>query len=230
MKNKTIFLTGNSSGLGKALNKKLVKENRIYSISKSKSSFNNEQHLIFDFNKVSNLYEKMRRFDNIEKIDFLILNAGVLGDINKSFKTKHTNLQKVININLISNKIILDFFLEKKVIIKNVIAISSGAALNPKEGWLEYCVSKCAMKMLIDVYSIENKRISFLNLSPGIIKTKMQKKIFLNKNDIDSLKKFKKLYINDKMDYPDTVATKIINYLNSRKEKKKNYVDLRNIN
>ena len=29
MKNKTIFLTGNSSGLGKALNKKLVKENRI---------------------------------------------------------------------------------------------------------------------------------------------------------------------------------------------------------
>ena len=40
MKNKTIFLTGNSSGLGKALNKKLVKENRIYSISKSKSSFN----------------------------------------------------------------------------------------------------------------------------------------------------------------------------------------------
>ena len=86
------------------------------------------------------------------------------------------------------------------------------------------------MKMLIDVYSIENKRISFLNLSPGIIKTKMQKKIFLNKNDIDSLKKFKKLYITDKMDYPDTVATKIINYLNSRKEKKENYVDLRNIN
>ena len=49
----------------------------------------------------------------------------------------------------------------------------------------------------------------------------MQKKIFLNKNDNDSLKKFKKLYIADKMDYPDKVATKIINYLNSRKEKKK---------
>ena len=82
---------------------------------------------------------------------------------------------------------------------------------------------------MIDIYSIENKNINFLNLSPGLIRTKMQKKIFLNRNNIASLKKFKNLYKKDQIEYPDTVATKIINFLNFKNKKNKNYIDLRNI-
>ena len=52
----------------------------------------------------------MSEFNKVKKIDYLILNAGVLGEINKSSRTKFKNLQKIININLVSNKVILDFF------------------------------------------------------------------------------------------------------------------------
>ena len=85
------------------------------------------------------------------------------------------------------------------------------------------------MKMMIDTYALENKKINFVNLAPGIIKTKMQKKIFNTKKNFNSLKKFKDLYKKNLIDSPDTVALKMLNYLSKiKKFNSKNYIDLRN--
>ena len=82
--------------------------------------------------------------------------------------------------------------------------------------------------MMIDIYAEENKKINFINLAPGLIKTKMQKKIFNTKKNYSSLKKFKKFYRNDLIDYPDKVALKVINFLMKIKNfRNKNFVDLR---
>ena len=172
----------------------------------------------------------LNKLIDVTTFDLVILNAGILGDISKTNNLRVDQFQDIFTVNVLANKVIIDWLLNHNIDIKNIIGISTGAALKTYYGWSLYCTSKAAFKQLISSYAQETPDIHFISLAPGIIKTKMQKKIFLNKNDIDSLKKFKKLYINDKMDYPDTVATKIINYLNSRKEKKKNYVDLRNIN
>ena len=75
-----------------------------------------------------------------------------------------------------ANKQILDFFIKKKIEVKLIIGISSGAAIAPKLGWYLYCCSKSTFKFLLESYAIEDKKEKYINISPGLIKTKMQKK------------------------------------------------------
>lgn len=230
MKSKNILITGNTSGLGLALNKLLIKNNTIYSISKSKLEKNikNKIHITSNFNDLKKLKNDLKKFSKIKKIDYIFLNAGILGDLNFAKNLNINKLIEAININVLANKILIDFFLKKKIIIKNIIAISSGAAINGKEGWLLYSTTKSMLKMLIEVYSLENKKINFCNLAPGLVKTKMQRKIFLNKKKIKSLNLFKELYKNNLIEEPNVVAKKIIDYLNNSNNKRKIYFDLRN--
>ena len=67
---------------------------------------------------------------------------------------------------------------------------------------------------MLEAYAIEYPKIKFINLSPGLIKTKMQKQIYnINEKKIPSVKKFKKLNDLNKIPHPYTMAEKIINML-----------------
>jgi benzil reductase ((S)-benzoin forming) len=230
IKNKTFLITGHTSGLGYSLNKILLKNNnKIIGISRSKSEINNLLNLKVNFLDLKKLKTKLEKIKKIKKIDFVVLNAGLLGELDKFENIDSTEFEKIMKVNFFSNKIIVDFILSNKIKVKNIVAISSGAALDSKFGWGSYCISKAAMKMMIDTYALENKKINFVNLAPGIIKTKMQKKIFNTKKNFNSLKKFKDLYKKNLIDSPDTVALKMLNYLSKiKKFNSKNYIDLRN--
>ncbi len=233
IKNKNIFITGNSSGLGLSLTNKLVSDNKIFSVSRSKiiTLHKNIKHYIVNFEDLKKLEKTLRNFNFLKTIDYLILNAGVLGSIKFANNININELIAGFKINVLSNKIIIDYFLNKKTKIKNIIAISSGAALSAKDGWLNYCGSKSYLKMLIETYSIENPKINMINLSPGLIKTKMQKQIFETKNKkIISIVKFKSLYKNNLIKKPGEIADNVINFLeNISKFKKVKYIDLRKI-
>ena len=230
IKNKTFLITGHTSGLGNSLNRILIKNNnKIIGISRSQNKIKNYIDIKVDFSNLKLLKKKLNKLKNINKIDFVILNAGVLGELNVFSNVNTEKFEKILNINFLSNKIILDYFLSKKIKMKNVISISSGAALNPKYAWGSYCISKASTKMMIETYREENKSINFINLAPGLIKTKMQKKIFNTKKNYLSLKKFKLLYKKNLMDTPDEVALKVIKFLSEiNKFKDRSYVDLRN--
>ena len=230
IKNKIFLITGHTSGLGYSLNKILLKnKNKIIGISRSKSEINNLLNLKVNFLDLKKLKTKLEKIKRIKKIDFVVLNAGLLGELDKFENIDLTEFEKIMKVNFFSNKIIVDFILSNKIKVKNIVAISSGAAFDPKFGWGSYCISKAAMKMMIDTYALENKKINFVNLAPGIIKTKMQKKIFNTKKNFNSLKKFKDLYKKNLIDSPDTVALKMLNYLSKiKKFNSKNYIDLRN--
>lgn len=230
IKNKTFLITGHTSGLGDSLNRILIKNNnKIIGISRSQNKIKNYIDIKVDFSNLKLLKKKLNKLKNINKIDFVILNAGVLGELNVFSNVNTEKFEKILNINFLSNKIILDYFLSKKIKMKNVISISSGAALNPKYAWGSYCISKAATKMMIETYREENKSVNFINLAPGLIKTKMQKKIFNTKKNYPSLKKFKLLYKKNLMDTPDEVALKVIKFLSEiNKFKDRSYVDLRN--
>ena len=60
---------------------------------------------------------------------------GLLGDLNIFSKIDIKRLEKVLLVNFLSNKIIIDYFLIKKIEVNNIIYISSGAALKPKYAW-----------------------------------------------------------------------------------------------
>ena len=127
-----------------------------------------------------------------------------------------------------SNKVIIDT-LVKKIFIRNVVALSSGAAKSGKDGWALYCTSKSAFYQLINVYSLEYSKTKFINLAPGLAKTKMQELIFKVKDKkIKSVKKFQDLYKSNLISDPKIIATNIIKFLDKiEKIKSGSFIDLR---
>ena len=134
-----------------------------------------------------------------------------MGDLKDINKIKSNEIFQILKINVLANKQILDFFIKKKIPIKLIIGISSGAALSPKFGWYLYCCSKSAFKFLLESYAIEDNQRKYINISPGLIKTKMQKKICsVNEKKFPSVKKFKFLNKSNKVPSPDEVAENLI--------------------
>ena len=58
--------------------------------------------------------------------------------------------------------------------MRQVIGISSGAAVRGSRGWNGYALSKAAFAMLIQLYAAERSETHFCSLMPGIVQTKMQ--------------------------------------------------------
>ena len=224
-----VLITGTSSGLGKSLvNKFNELDIETIGISKSHSKETNHICNFLDIDKLSTTIEDI--LNNNNDIDYVFLNAGMLGRIEKANKINQQEINEVLQVNVFSNKIILDKIISKQTKIKNIILISSGASINVYDGWLLYCLTKSAANQMIKCYSIENKDIHFLCLAPGIIQTKMQDEIIKN-DDIkfSSIKKFKQLYGSNNT--PDLVASKVIKNLKMFSNLESgHYFDLRSLN
>jgi benzil reductase ((S)-benzoin forming) len=225
-----VLITGHSSGLGKSLANKFISESHeVYGISRSTNP-DVQEELICDFSKPHDLQKQISKFfQSLEKVDYVFLNAGILGKIEKVKNNTVDSLLNTININFISNKIIIDCLYKTEKMPKHaIIGISSGAALKPKYGWSEYCISKSCFKMLFESYAVEDDSNYFYSLAPGVIKTRMQNQIKnVNHKNIPSVKKFHDMY--DTMDGPDKVAQKIYDFLPSLESfKSGDYIDIRN--
>lgn len=206
-----VLITGSSSGLGLALAQSFCEQgDEVYGISRSQTPLPIKQ-ITCDFNQLDTLRERLFELTQNISIDYVFLNAGLLGKIAVVSKLSHDDFLTVFNVNVFANKIIIDALLRNNK-LKNIIGISSGAALKTYFGWSIYCTSKAAFKQLISSYADENPSIHFLSLAPGIVKTKMQDHLYsLDATEIPSLEKFHSLY--NSMESPDIVAKKIINNL-----------------
>lgn len=226
-----VLITGVSSGLGYELAKQFITNgDTVYGTSRRKTDLN-INHLQCDFNNLEELDINFNNFiRNILESDLVILNAGILGEINKVSDLSISQFNEIFNVNVLANKIILDGLLLNKINTKQVIGISSGAALKSYFGWSLYCCSKSAFKQLLSTYAEENPNIQFVSLAPGIIKTPMQDYIKQVKSDkIPSVSKFHNMF--DTMDTADVVANKIIKNLHLINTQPSGaFSDLRNIN
>ena len=81
---------------------------------------------------------------------------------------------------------------------------------------------------MIECYASEFKKIKFINLSPGLIKTRMQKQICkIDDKKIKSVKKFKKLNYQNKVPSPEDVAINVIKNLTKfKKIPSGSYIDI----
>ena len=171
------LITGTSSGLGFELAKRFQKEDRnVYGISRSKTNLPINQ-MTCDFSDLDSITDRLEELIDTDEFDYIVLNAGILGRISHTKDLSVSDYNEIININVLSNKVILDYMLNK-CSIKNVIGISSGAALKTYIGWSLYCCSKACFNQLISSYSHEYTNTHFISLAPGIIKTKMQDYIY----------------------------------------------------
>ena len=174
-----VFISGVSSGLGYGLAKVyLAMGDEVYGCSRRKPKDLVEQGLHFagiDLNdSIAGRRDFCKLINGVPNFDLVILNAGKLGQIRDMKETSLEDLRETMEINVWSNKWLLDCFFADERSIEQVVAISSGASQSGSRGWNGYSLSKSALNMLIKLYAGERPQTHFTSLAPGLIDTAMQ--------------------------------------------------------
>lgn len=175
----TCFLTGVSAGLGKALAETALNRGwTVYGCSRRTPEALVERGLTFtsvDLADPAGAASKIKSLlQNVDSLDLVVLNAAKLGQIRDLADTPLDDLRETMEINVWSNKELLDALFAGQRRIDQVVAISSGASVNGNRGWNGYSVSKAALNMLIKLYAGEQPDTHFTSLAPGLIDTAMQ--------------------------------------------------------
>lgn len=218
-KNRSIVITGASSGLGECLRKSFSVNYNVINISRTISK--SEYNIITNFKDLSDLKQKLET-QNI-KHDICILNAGTMGSIRSAFHVTYEDFLKTININVVANKIIMDWSILNGC--NNFIGISSGAAKKNYDGWLNYCVTKSAFRSMLLQYQKDLPKLNIKLISPGILSTNMNKKI--KAQDVSlypDMKKFHQSSAVDPKRASELIYKKYSNYFHSDELE----IDLRN--
>ncbi|MCM8538266.1 MAG: SDR family NAD(P)-dependent oxidoreductase [Lentisphaeraceae bacterium] len=175
---KNVLVTGVSSGIGLSLVKEYLSRGCVvYGLSRRKCEVDHENfHFISaDLSDFTNIPGKMfELLGGLSKLDTVVLNAGILGDIADMSQVSIVEMKKTMDINLWSNKVVLDWLFKHIKVVDQVIAISSGAAVNGNRGWNGYSISKAALNMLVKLYASEKLDTHFCALAPGLVDTAMQ--------------------------------------------------------
>ncbi len=193
---KNILITGIGSGLGEALAKEYLENgDTVYAIGRTFSKIlDHHPHFFFfpyDLSQTFMIKAEIKPFIENRSFDIVILNAGILGEIQTLNKTDLNDIKEVIEVNVWANKELIDTLSEYSH-VKQVVGISSGAAINGSKGWGAYSLSKAGLNMLLSIYAKELPEIHFSTLAPGIIDTPMVRHI-INKVDDDKFPSAKKL-------------------------------------
>jgi benzil reductase ((S)-benzoin forming) len=235
----TIFyITGTSSGIGKALAEQVLKieGSIIYGFSRSCNiEHANYIHTTVDLSNVDETSSiNLIKHTNAYKV-VLINNAGAIGEIKPIGEQADNSIIKVFNLNTITPAIITNKVLQtyKGLDISMVIInISSGAARHPIESWAPYCASKAAMDMFSQVIQAENgdrsNSIKIFSVAPGIVDTNMQQEVRAsNSKDFTHYDKFVGYKNNGQLATPEVAAKKILKIVDKPHDYQNVLLDIR---
>lgn len=180
---KTVLITGVSSGIGRALAEKyLATEWSVFGLSRREPQELLE-HPEFQFASLDLTREDLigptlnSLIADRRGFDLAILNAGQLGVTGDMKEWTLSSLRDVMEINVWSNKCVLDFLMDHFDSLGQVVTVSSGASVNGNRGFGGYSISKAALNMLTKLYAREFPETHFCALAPGIADTAMQEQI-----------------------------------------------------
>jgi len=179
-----VLITGTSSGIGHGLATEFLKRNaKVWGISRrfsddltSSQDFNFLQLDLTSFEKTKKLLPGF--LSGKKSFDLVILNAGMLGEIKLTKDISIEEMKKVMEINVWANKNLLDVLFSNDIKMKQVVGISSKAALRSTPGWGTYSLSKAALDMLINIYAKEYPDTHFSAFAPGLVDSEIQDYIY----------------------------------------------------
>ncbi len=178
---KKSFITGIGSGLGKALVSEAIERGyEVYALSRRlPEELRGKVNFVrCDLEELENVKTAVYSLlGNLNRIDIVILNAGILGKFGDMRDVSLQEMNRVMNVNLWANKLILDSLMELGVEINQIVGISSGAAVNCNRGWNAYSISKASFNCLLKLYSREMDKTHITALAPGLVLTPMLEEV-----------------------------------------------------
>lgn len=198
LNNKTVIVTGASSGMGKGITEKLIKEHGCTVLGVARSQQKMEalvaelgeyadkfSYQLFDVSDRANWdnYLAYLEENNIQP-DVLINNAGILPKFDKFQHYSIEEIEKAMNINFYAAVYSMHALLP--LILKSsspaIINVDSSAALMSLAGTSVYSASKAALKSLTESMREELRGKCYVGIvCPGFTKTD----IFRNQGDSD---------------------------------------------
>jgi len=114
-----------------------------------------------------------------EKLDVLVLNAGMLGSLTPVQDIDPKEYSRLLGINLLANQAMIAAFdpLLKKADKADIVALTSSVGGEPRAFWGAYGSSKAALEALLGAYADETAylgRIRVHILDPGATRTRMR--------------------------------------------------------
>ena len=198
LNNKTVIVTGASSGMGKGITEKLIKEHGCTVLGVARSQQKMEalvaelgeyadkfSYQLFDVSERANWENYLNYLnENNIKPDVLINNAGILPKFDKFQHYSIEEIEKAMNINFYSAvysvHTLLPLLLESSS--PAIINIDSSAALMSLAGTSVYSASKAALKSMTESMREELRGKCYVGIvCPGFTKTD----IFRNQGSSD---------------------------------------------
>lgn len=226
---KQAWVTGASSGLGKALAEALLEQGwQVEGISRRATiTHPGYNHHTLDLSQPGAAKSVNFRLNPAASEILLVNNAGTLGEINQVGKMDDSALEAGLVLNTVSPAVLMNRFLNQSSGFRGkitVLNISSGASLNPYDGWAMYCSSKAGLDMFGATAALErqlegDKRTRIFSVAPGIIDTPMQAQIRdARKEEFSQIDKFISLHQEGKLADPVQTSGKLLEVLNRRDE------------
>jgi benzil reductase ((S)-benzoin forming) len=212
---KHFFISGTSSGIGKAIAKKaLERGHHVTGFSRRCTiEHSNYKHLNIDLSEVDS-YLNINFNENKSATELILINnAGWLGDVKPVAHLGPEKVKRSFHINLIAPSILCKLFLEqtenndqKRVVIN----ISSGAANYAIPSWSTYCAAKAGINLFTEVMQQDHPDVRCYSIAPGIVDTEMQSEIReLQSNHFPDKQRFVEYKENGELASPEEVSTKI---------------------
>jgi NAD(P)-dependent dehydrogenase (short-subunit alcohol dehydrogenase family) len=235
MVKKNALITGNSRGLGLGLSEVLLTHGyRVFGCSRQGCDLAGDVVDIHcDLTELDTIAQKLEQLlQGVEALQLVVLNAGMLGEIKHISKTTLGELQQIMDLNLWSNKIILDWLLQSDIKVEQILLLSSGAAVLGNKGWSGYALSKCALNMLGRLYAHEFPTTHIVSIAPGLIESSMMEYLCTqaNSEEYPALKRLEQARREGAVLSPIQGAGRILKALPRLKVfESGSYIDLRQI-
>lgn len=216
------FITGSSSGIGKALALALLEEDNtvVYGISRTQSiNHRNYKHVALDLSSQAAVIAF--RFPNLVSPNRVVLvnNAGTLGTVTHLGELDSQEIAGALNVNLVAPTILANAFMATYKLAdstKLIINITSGAATSPYDGWSVYCTGKAGIDMLSRVAAHEQQLgkkhpTTILAIAPGVVDTAMQNQLrSTDSKGFSRKQKFVDLKAKNQLYPPEAVAQRLV--------------------